>query len=94
MVWIELVLLALIGNAIGILMGGGLAFYFQQTGIVFSGMEGLLGQFGLSDKLYPTLSMLSATAGPLAVVVAVTLAGIIPFRHILKLNPIDAVGAN
>ncbi len=94
MVWIELVLLALIGNALGILIGGGLAFYFQQTGIVFSGMEGLLGQFGLSDKLYPTLSMLSATAGPLAVVISVTLAGIIPFRHILKLNPIDAVGAN
>ncbi len=94
MVWIELILLALIGNALGILIGGGLAFYFQQTGIVFSGMEGLLAQFGLSDKLYPTLSMLSATAGPLAVIVSVTLAGIIPFRHILKLNPIDAVGAN
>jgi len=94
MVWIELILLALIGNALGIAIGGGLAFYFQQTGIVFSGMEGVLGQFGLSDKLYPTLSMLSATAGPLAVVISVTLAGIIPFRHILKLNPVDAVGAN
>ena len=92
MVWIELVLLAVIGNVIGIVLGGGLALYFQSTGIAFEGLEGMLAQFGLSDKLYPVLSLTSAFAGPLAIVLSVIAVGIIPYRHILKLNPVDAVG--
>ncbi len=94
MVWIELILLALLGNVLGIVLGGGLALYFEQTGIVFAGMEGMLAQFGLSSKLYPTLSMTTAFAGPLAIVVSVAISGLIPYRHILKLDPIEAVGTN
>lgn len=92
MVWIELILLALIGNVIGIVLGGALALYFQSTGIAFDGLEGMLAQFGLSDRLYPVLSLTSALSGPLAIILAVVVVGIIPYRHILKLNPVDAVG--
>ena len=92
MVWIELVLLAVIGNVIGIVLGGALALYFQSTGIAFEGLEGMLAQFGLSDRLYPVLSLTSALAGPLAIVLSVIAVGVIPYRHILKLNPVTAVG--
>ena len=92
MVWIELVLLAVIGNAIGIALGGAVALYFQAVGIPFGGLEGMLAQFGLSDRLYPSLSLTSAFAGPLAIILSVVAVGIIPYRHILKLNPVEAVG--
>lgn len=91
MLWIELVLLAVIGNGIGIAIGGGVAYWYQLHGIVFSGMEGLLSQFGLSGKLYPSVSLVSTLAGPLIIIVSVAIAGIIPFRRILRLEPVAAM---
>ena len=47
MLWLEIILLAVLGNAIGILIGGGIALWFGHAGIVFGGMEGLMAQWGL-----------------------------------------------
>ncbi len=92
MVWIELTLLAVIGNAIGIVLGSGLVLYFQSVGIVFSGLEEMMAQFGLSGALYPNLTVTTALAGPLAIIICVMLSGIVPYRHILKLDPVSVVG--
>ena len=92
MVWIEMILLAVLGNGIGILIGAGIALYFQSTGIAFDGLETMMAQFGLSDRLYPTLTWVSALAGPLAIIACVAAIGIVPYRHVLKLNPVAAVG--
>jgi putative ABC transport system permease protein len=93
MLWIELVLLAVVGNALGILLGGGVALWFAHQGIAFGAIEGLMAQWGLPGRLYPTLSLVSAFAGPAVIVASVAAAGLIPFRRIRRLEPVAAMGA-
>ena len=93
MLWLELILLAVLGNVIGIAIGGGIALWFEHTGIVFSGMEGLMAQWGLPGKLYPTLSLVSATAGPAAIILSIAVAGLFPVRRINRLEPVAAMRA-
>ncbi len=91
MLWLELLFLAVIGNTIGILLGGGASLWFESHGIVFSGLQGLLLQWGLPGRLYPSLTATSALAGPLVIVLAVATAGLVPYRRILKLEPLQAM---
>jgi ABC-type lipoprotein release transport system permease subunit len=93
MMWIELILLALIGNAIGIVLGGAAALYFQVHGMAFGSLEGLLAQWGLPGRLYPALSWASALGGPGVILISVVLAGFVPFRRIRRLEPIEAMRA-
>ncbi len=93
MLWLELILLAVLGNVIGILIGGGLALWFEHAGIVFSGMEGLMAQWGLPGKLYPTLSFISVAVGPAAIILSVAVAGLFPVRRIGRLEPVAAMRA-
>jgi putative ABC transport system permease protein len=93
MLWLELVFLALLGNGIGVAIGGGAALWFQVHGIALGGLEGLMSQWGLPGRLYPSLSFVSALAGPGVIVFAVALAGVIPYRRILRLEPVAAMGS-
>ena len=93
MLWLELVLLALLGNAIGIAIGGGAALWFQRHGIVFGSLEGLMSEWGLPGRLYPKLTVVSALAGPLVIVASVALAGLFPYRRVRRLEPVAAMGA-
>jgi putative ABC transport system permease protein len=93
MLWLELVFLSLAGCAAGILVGGGAALWFGIHGMTFSGLEGLFAQWGLPGRLYPALSWTSALAGPLVIVASVAIAGLIPYRRILRLEPVAAMGA-
>ena len=93
MLWLELVFLALVGNALGILIGGGAALWFQVHGMAFAGLEGLFAQWGLPGRLYPSLTLTSAFAGPLVVLLSVAVAGFVPYRRILRLEPVAAMGA-
>ncbi len=93
MLWLELILLAVLGNAIGILIGGGFALWFAEQGIAFAGMEGLMAQWGLPGRLYPTLSLVSATVGPAAIILSVAVAGLFPVRRINRLEPVAAMRA-
>ena len=93
MLWLELILLAVVGNAVGILIGGGFALWFEHAGIVFGGMEGLMAQWGLPGRLYPTLSLLSATIGPAVIILSVAIAGLFPVRRIGRLEPVAAMRA-
>ncbi len=93
MMWAELVLMAGLGAALGILFGASVVLWFQGNGIPISGMENIMAQFGLPSRLFPTLSPVSALAGPLAILAAVTIGGIVPFVHIRRLEPVSAMGA-
>lgn len=93
MLWLELILFALIGNAIGILIGGAAALWFQVHGITFSGMEGIFAQFGLPNQLFPALSFTSALAGPAVIVVAIAVMGYYPYRRARALQPVAAMAA-
>jgi len=52
----------------------------------------LMAQWGLPGRLYPTLSLTSALAGPVVIVLSVAFAGLIPFRRIRRLEPVVAMG--
>ena len=93
MMWIELILLAVIGGVVAILIGGTATYYYQLHGIPLPGMEGLMAQFGMPSRIYPSLTIVSALAPPLAIIVSVSLGGILPFQHIRRLEPVTAMGA-
>jgi len=61
---IESLSMTMIGIITGIFLGCLITWYFQIHGIELSGTSELLSQFGISGRLYPKLSLLSATIGP------------------------------
>lgn len=91
--WIELVLLAVLGNGLGVLIGGAASVWFEIHGIVFSGLEGLLAQWGLPGRLYPQVSLASTLSGPLAIVASIALGGLFPYWRIRRLEPVAAMRA-
>ena len=93
MVWIELLALAAIGCAIGVAIGGAITFWLQQVGVVFPIDPKLLEQFGIPTRLYPSLSALSALAGPGALAAAIAIGGLVPFGRIRRLTPALAMRA-
>ncbi len=93
MLWLELVLLALLGDGLGVLLGGGLALGFGQTGITLGSVGGLLAQWGLPGRLYPALGLVSALAGPAVILASVAVGGLIPMRRIGRLEPVAAMRA-
>lgn len=92
MMWVELVMLAVLGCSIGIAIGGAGAFWLELVGFTIPGMEEVMAQFGLPDRLYPDLSFISAITGPALIVTFVAIGGIIPYRRILRLEPVAAMG--
>ncbi|MGD8292686.1 MAG: ABC transporter permease, partial [Desulfobacterales bacterium] len=66
---IESMSMTFVGVVAGIFAGSLITVYFQAHGIDFSGASELLAQFGITGRLYPKLSLLSAVSGPLAVMV-------------------------
>jgi ABC-type lipoprotein release transport system permease subunit len=90
---IESMTLTAIGIVAGILIGSLITLYFQRHGIDFSGASELLSQFGISGRMYPKLSLLSATSGPLAVLVITFLAALYPALKVQRMHPVEAMRA-
>ncbi len=91
MVWLELLTLALTGCAVGFAVGAGATLWLEQRGISFGSLSELLAQYGLPPRLYPLLDLVSALTGPLAVLVAIVLGGIVPYARIARLTPLIAM---
>ncbi len=90
---IESMTLTVIGIISGILLGIMMTLYFQSRGIDFSGASDLLSQFGISGRMYPKLTMLSAISGPLAVWAITFLAALYPALKVRRMRPVDAMRA-
>ena len=90
---IESMTLTAIGIAAGIIVGSLITLYFQAHGIDFSGASELLSQFGITGRMYPKLSLLSATSGPLAVLVITFLAALYPALKVQRMHPVEAMRA-
>lgn len=93
MVWLELIFLSQLGTGIGIALGAILVIWLEGVGIEIPGADDVMKQWGMSGRIYPDLSLLSAAAGPAVITIAITVLGIIPYRHILGLEPVSAMGA-
>ena len=88
---IESLSMTAVGIGGGIVLGSIITLYFQSHGIDFSGSSELLSQFGISGRMYPKLSILSATIGPMLVLVITSLAAMYPALRIRRLRPVEAL---
>ncbi|HUO13244.1 MAG TPA: FtsX-like permease family protein, partial [Caulobacteraceae bacterium] len=93
MVWIELTILAGLGCLIGLAIGAPVTLWLQHTGIIYPIDPKLLEQFGVPQRLVPSLTWLSALTGPGALVVVILVGGFVPFVRITHLTPAIAMRA-
>ncbi|BBO77074.1 ABC transporter permease [Desulfosarcina widdelii] len=82
--------MTLVGVAAGMVLGCLVTFYFMHHGINLGANE-ISRQFGIPDTLYPRLTAISITAGPLAVLLITLLAALYPALKIRKLKPVEAM---
>jgi len=88
---IESTIMTIAGIVIGIIAGSLITWYFQGHGIVISGTSELMKQFGLPERMYPQLSILSASIGPAAVLVITFLTALYPALKVRRLRPVEAM---
>jgi ABC-type lipoprotein release transport system permease subunit len=87
----ESVGMTVVGIAAGIVVGSLFTLYFQRVGIDFTGASEMMSQFGISGRMYPKLSLLSATLGPAIVLFITFLAALYPALKIRRLRPVEAI---
>ncbi|MBU0988115.1 MAG: ABC transporter permease [Proteobacteria bacterium] len=80
-----------IGIVAGVILGCLVTGYFQVHGIDLGGSSEILSQYGISGRLYPRLSLLSAVSGPLAVLVITFVAALYPALKVRGLRPVEAM---
>ena len=90
---IESMSMTFVGVIAGIVTGSLVTIYFQAHGINFSGAAELLSQFGITGRIYPRLSLLSAVSGPLAVMVITFLTALYPALKVRGMRPVEAMRA-
>jgi putative ABC transport system permease protein len=83
--------IALIGVTLGVVAGALVTLYFQFHGIDLAGASEIMRQYGISGRLYPRLSLLSASIGPCAVLVITALAALYPALKVRRLRPVEAL---
>ena len=93
MILAECGLMTGLGIGLGILLGSAVTLYYQAQGIAFSGSSEVLRQFGLPERMYPELSLLSVTAGACVVLLITSFAVIYPALKVRSLKPVEAISA-
>jgi ABC-type lipoprotein release transport system permease subunit len=88
---LESSIMTVFGVVIGIIIGCLVTWYFQIHGIDLGGASEIMAQFGISGRLYPKLTLLSASIGPAAVLVITFLAALYPTLKVRRLQPVEAM---
>lgn len=87
----ESMIMTLLGVAAGLIVGSLITWYFQVHGLTVAGEEAFAQQYGLSSKMNPQLSLVSAFAGPAAVLFFTFLIALYPTFKIRRLRPVEAM---
>jgi len=91
LVMFESICMTIVGIVLGIIVGSLVTLYFQNKGIYIAGTEDILKQYGIPDRLYPRLSLISASAGPLIVFMITVVSSVFPTLKLRKLKPVEAM---
>ena len=93
LVWVEMIFLSLLGTGIGVVLGVAITAYVQSVGIAFEGLDEIYAQWGLPSRMYPNMTPFRVLIGPGAIVLSIAILGIIPYRRVLGLEPVEAMAA-
>ncbi|MCF8078362.1 MAG: FtsX-like permease family protein [Desulfobacterales bacterium] len=85
--------MTLLGSAVGILVGSMLTAYFQVHGIMIPGTEEIAREFGLPERIYPQLSLLSVSVGAGVVLLITLITAAYPALKVRRLKPLEALTA-
>ncbi len=88
---IESTTMTMVGIVIGIIGGSLITWYFQEHGFVISGASELMRQYGLAERMFPQLSVLSVVIGSGAVLVITLLTALYPALRVRRLRPVEAM---
>ncbi|HKI73635.1 MAG TPA: ABC transporter permease [Pseudomonadales bacterium] len=91
MVWLELTFLALVGLAVGIAIGDAVTLVVAHYGLELPGTDAIFSRWGLPGRLFPRLSLVSMLSAPVIMGLSIVVAGIFPYRHVDRLEPISAM---
>jgi len=90
---IESASMTFVGILVGIVAGVLTTWYFQVHGIVIPGATEIMRQYGLPERMYPQLSLLSVSIGPCVVLLITLLTALYPALRVRRLRPVEAMAA-
>jgi putative ABC transport system permease protein len=90
---IESTAMTMIGIVSGIVAGCLLTWYFQVHGLDLGGTSEVMSQYGISGRMYPQLSLITALSGPGAVLFVTFLTALYPALKVRRLRPVEAMTA-
>ena len=93
LVAMETLLMALMGLALGLLLGALLIWYLAVFGFTYPGMEEMAARFNMDDRMYPQVSLPALVWGPLTVFCFTLLAAVYPALRLFRLQPVSAMRA-
>ncbi|MBU1170929.1 MAG: ABC transporter permease [Proteobacteria bacterium] len=91
LVLIESMAMTLLGIVLGMVLGSLVTLYFQHQGIYIPGTEDIFKQYGIPDRLFPRLSLLTLTAGPGLVFCITFISSVFPALKLRKMKPVEAM---
>jgi ABC-type lipoprotein release transport system permease subunit len=93
MVLVETTLMGTLGMLLGVLLGGAIVVWLNQTGFSYPGLEDMAGKFNLPGRIYPQVSAIGLLFGPLLVLISSIVASLYPALRLRWLEPVEAMRA-
>ncbi|MGB3211010.1 MAG: ABC transporter permease [Desulforhopalus sp.] len=90
---LESMAMTLVGLLIGIAVGTAVTLVFSGHGIGMGESSDLMAQYGIADRLYPRLSLLSVTVGPAIICIVTFFTALVPALKIPRMRPVEAMRA-
>jgi len=88
---LESLAMTCVGLAAGMVLGVAATLFFSYYGISMGDSSELMAQYGLADRLYPRLSVMSILIGPAIISVVTFITALVPALKIVSMRPVAAL---
>jgi len=88
---LESLAMTCVGLFAGMVLGIAVTLLFSHYGISMGESSELLAQYGIADRLYPQLSLLSIIIGPAIISVVTFITALVPALKIVHMRPVEAL---